>query len=177
MLAGRCVHAGLIVHSHSSEGDGMPPNRTVEIRELDRAEIDRVLERNHVGRIGFSRRDRVTIEPVGYAYDADGWIYGRTSPGEKLAAVEHSYWVAFEVDEVEGAYDWRSVAVQGGFYPLGPDGTPADRKARERGIELLRELDPEAFTPDDPVPFRTVVFRIAAQEVTGRASTSTPAPT
>lgn len=149
----------------------MSTKQTAEIRELDRQEIDEVLSRNGVGRVGFSWRDRVSIEPLGYVY-SDGWIWGRTAPGEKLITVRHNYWVAFEVDEVEGPYDWRSVLVHGGFYQLAPDGHREEREIYQRGLELLRDSAPETLRPEDPVPFRTVLFRIAVQEATGRASSS-----
>jgi hypothetical protein len=37
-----------------------------------------------------------------------------------------------------------------------------------RGLELLRELVPGTLAEDDPAPHRTVLFRIAVQEMTGR---------
>lgn len=148
----------------------MSSKQVVEIRELEREEIDRVLSRNSVGRVGFSWRDRVSIQPLGYVYK-DGWIWGRTSPGQKLVTIKHNYWVAFEVDEVDGPYEWRSVLVHGGFYQLTPEGQPHETEIYQRGLELLRDAAPETLRPDDPAPFRTVLFRIAAQELTGRRST------
>ncbi|HEV2131694.1 MAG TPA: pyridoxamine 5'-phosphate oxidase family protein, partial [Longimicrobiaceae bacterium] len=71
-----------------------------EFRTLTREEIAAVLRRNHVGRIAFSWRDRVDIQPIHYVF-VGGWIYGRTTPGAKLTAVSHNRWVAFEVDEIE----------------------------------------------------------------------------
>lgn len=139
------------------------------IRELSRAESEEVLARNHVGRIAYSFRDRVDIEPIHYVYH-DGWIYGRTQPGTKLTVVRHNYWVAFEVDEVEELFGWRSVVVRGGFYILTDEGTPHSRALREQAIAQVRRLIPTAFTPQDPVPFRNILFRIAVQEIEGRAT-------
>lgn len=150
----------------------MTPERGPEIRELDRDEIDAILARNHVGRIGYSFRDRVDIEPIHYIYDGEQWIWGRTSPGAKITTIRHNYWVAFEVDEVEGPSDWRSVIVHGGFYALPPDVSGPERETRERGIELLRSVAPATLTDEDPTPGRTIVFRIAVQDVTGRESWS-----
>jgi nitroimidazol reductase NimA-like FMN-containing flavoprotein (pyridoxamine 5'-phosphate oxidase superfamily) len=147
----------------------MEPQLSPNIRELSRAEIDEVLARNHVGRIAYSFRDRVDIEPIHYVYH-DGWIYGRTQPGTKLTVVQHNYWVAFEVDEVEDIFGWRSVVVRGGFYILIDEGTAQSRELREQAIEQIRRLTPEAFTDADPVPFRDIVFRIAVQEVEGRVA-------
>jgi len=141
-------------------------------RALTRTECEELLARNNVGRIAFSFHDRVDIEPLHFVY-ADGWIYGRTSAGTKVATLEHHPWVAFEVDEHRGIFDWRSVVVKGAFYLLEPDGTMMnDDPTMARGIALLRSLLPETLTADDPVPFRRTIFRIHLDEVTGREASS-----
>ena len=127
-----------------------------------------VLARNHVGRLAFSFHDRVDIRPVGYAYEP-GWIYGRTSAGDKLLAVRHNPWVAFEVDEVDGPFRWRSVVARGRLTLLDADGSPLEQEARERGLALLRAADARSFTQADPAPLRTIVFRIAIDELGGRS--------
>ncbi|HEX6938271.1 MAG TPA: pyridoxamine 5'-phosphate oxidase family protein [Longimicrobiales bacterium] len=142
-----------------------------KIRELNHREIEDLLDRNRVGRIAYSLHDRVDIEPINYVHSA-GWLYGRTSPGTKLATIQHNYWVAFEVDEVEGTYDWRSVVVHGGFYTLPASGSTQAMAAWEHAVSLLRSLWPEMFTADDPTAYRWVLFRIAVQEVRGLAATS-----
>ena len=144
-------------------------SRRPRFRELTPAEIARILERNHIGRVAFASRHAVDIQPLAYVYE-QGWIYGRTSPGAKLVALAHRRWVAFEVDEIEGPFDWRSVVVQGAFYVLTPDAPPREARAWERAVELLRSLTPAAMTERDPTPFRTVMFRIAVDGATGRAS-------
>lgn len=137
-------------------------------RALDASEMWAILARNHVGRIAYSFHDRVNILPVHYVYSS-GWIYGRTSPGEKLETLAHHKWVAFEVDEVEGPFDWRSVVVHGGLYQLEPDD-----EAWGHALKLMRDSVPEALAEGDPAPFRTVLFRIAIQESTGREARSAP---
>lgn len=137
------------------------------IRELTREECERILARNHVGRIAFSLRDRVDIQPIHYAYD-DGWIYGRTSEGSKIATLERNRWLAFEVDEVTDTFDWRSVVVHGGFYILEPNGVDRDRETFEHALRLLRRVVPGTLTPRDPVAFRTILFRIPLQDISGR---------
>lgn len=138
------------------------------IRELDQDEIEAILTRNHVGRIAYGRGSRIDIEPIHYVY-ADGWIYGRTSPGAKLDTTGFSWWpVAFEVDEVEALFQWRSVIVHGGFYTLKHDGADWERREWRLALDALRGLIPETLTENDPTPFRDVLFRIAVQEATGR---------
>lgn len=137
-------------------------------RELDHAECEAILARNHVGRLAYGRGNRVDIEPLHYVY-ADGWIVGRTSAGSKIDTTGFSWWpVAFEVDEVDNLFRWRSVVVHGGFYPIPYHGVRREVEEWNSGVELLRRLIPETFTEDDPLPFRTILFRIAVQEVTGR---------
>lgn len=145
------------------------------IRSLDRSECEKILRRNHIGRIAYTFQDRVDIEPISYVFD-DGWIWGRTSHGEKFDVVQRNYWVAFEVDEVEDMASWRSVVVHGGFYPLDEDETEEQKEALERGLALLRRLLPETLRPEDPFPFRTNLFRIAAQTVSGRETSPGPTP-
>lgn len=142
-----------------------------EFRALERAECEAILARNIVGRMAFSFHDRVNIEPLHYVYD-QGWLFGRTAPGSKLTTLGHSHWVAFEVDEIDGVLDWRSVVVYGGAYVVSPDGPELEADAWRRGVALLRRLIPETAKPHDPVPFRTVIFRIQADEVTGRMATT-----
>jgi uncharacterized protein len=143
--------------------------RTPVIEVLDRAGCEAMLARHHVGRLAFSFHDRVDIEPIHYLFE-DGWIYGRTSAGSKVATIEHSRWVAFEVDEVRGIFTWKSVVAHGAFYVLAPSGTDVDHRAWTHARAAIRRLLPDAWTPDDPVPFRTVLFRIHIAELTGRVA-------
>jgi nitroimidazol reductase NimA-like FMN-containing flavoprotein (pyridoxamine 5'-phosphate oxidase superfamily) len=140
-------------------------------RELDQAEMEALLARNHVGRMAYSFHDDVNIEPLHYVF-ADGVLYARTSVGHKLRTLEHHRWVAFEVDEVEGLYDWRSVVVHGGVYPVEPGETAMGQATYARTLARLRELVPELFTEDDPAPHRTALFRIHVDRMTGRAATN-----
>ena len=105
------------------------------------------------------------ILPVHYVYE-DGWLYGRTSPGIKTDMWRHSRWVAFEVDEVRALFDWSSVIVHGGLYPLRPEGVEADNW--QQAVELLKRLVPGTGTAYDPVPQRTIVFRIHVDGMYGR---------
>jgi len=140
-------------------------------RELSREECDALLARNHVGRVAFSFHDRVDLEPVHYVY-ADGWLYGRTAPGAKVAILRHHPWVAFEVDEVEGLFDWRSVIVHGVVDMPEADGSPVDREAYERILTHIRKVLPSALGASDPTPERVLPFRIHVDKISGRSASS-----
>ena len=137
--------------------------------ELSHGEAIELLRRNHVGRLAFTFHDRVDIEPISYVYD-DGWLYARTSPGTKLTTVHHHPWVAFEVDEIKGRNEWKSVVVRGTIYFLDPTAPGHDREAYEAALERLRSADSTVLTDQDSAPHRRALFRIHADEVTGRGA-------
>jgi nitroimidazol reductase NimA-like FMN-containing flavoprotein (pyridoxamine 5'-phosphate oxidase superfamily) len=147
------------------------PDRPV-IRSLRGDEAEALLTRNHVGRIAFAIHDRVDVEPMHYVYDAP-WIFGRTSAGTKLLTLAHNQWCAFEVDEVEGLFDWESVVVKG---PFSAQGSPLAGWDFDRALAALRELLPSTLRADDPTPHRDIVFGVHVSEISGRGSASNAAP-
>lgn len=138
-------------------------------RSLDDTESRALLARHHVGRLAYSLHDRVDIEPVHYVFDGD-WLFGRTSMGAKLATLAHRPWCAFEVDEVHAVFSWTSAVVKGSFNLLDQEGGAPGLYGR--ALEQLTRFIPETFSPEDPVPHRTILFGIYIQELTGRAATT-----
>jgi len=128
--------------------------------ELSVADCERLLERTHVGRLAFALHDVVEVVPIGYHFEK-GWIYGRTSPGGKLTTIDRNRRVAFEVDEVSGPLEWKSVIVHGSFYLLDPESGDETRAKLER-------IFPGAFSEADPVSFRNQFFGISIEEISGR---------
>ena len=153
------------------------PASTPTFRDLDFNEIEGMLRSHTYGRLAFTFRDRVDIEPIHFVYD-DGWLFCRTGPGTKLTQLTHHPWVAFEIDEVRDLFVWRSVVVKGTVYFVEPDGTPQTDEAWARSIEALRSLVPDALGGGDPTPGRNIVFRVHIDEMHGRAAQRPPdAPT
>ena len=141
-------------------------------RNLERDEIDAVLARNGIGRIAYAMGNQLEIIPVNYVHRS-GWIYGRTTPGGRIERTADPWWpVAFQVDEIEGPFDWISGVVKGGLYLVPPDGTDWERDAWAEGVTALRSLLPRTLDEDDPAPERNVIFRIAVQEVTGKQAST-----
>jgi uncharacterized protein len=136
-------------------------------RDMDASASTDLLARNHVGRIAYSFHDRVDIEPISYVY-ADGAMYMRTAPGSKLATLAHAPWVAFEVDEVKGPFDWHSVVVHGTVYVLHETGSQTERETYRHAVERLRELTPAALSDDDPTPARRVLLKLHVDTISGR---------
>lgn len=143
------------------------PDDESPFSDLSHEEARALLSRAQVGRIAFSAGNRVDIEPIGFIYE-DGWLFGRTSLGTKLDALGHRPWIAFEVDEVEGPFDWESVVVHGSFHVLRPEGSDYDVDLHERATRLLRQAIPQYGTAEDRGAFRTTVFGIHMSELVGR---------
>jgi uncharacterized protein len=135
--------------------------------ELSDAECRALMARHHFGRLAFHAGSRVDIQPVGYVLQGD-WLFMRSAYGAKLAALEHNPYVAFEVDEVRGPFDWSSVVAHGTIYELPPDGSHADRTAFANAVTALRGVMPEALTANDPVPERTIVYGCRIDHTAGR---------
>lgn len=148
---------------------------TPEFSVLTPEDCDEILRRNHVGRLAFVNGAVVDIQPIGYTA-RERWIFLRSAMGAKLEALAHHPYVAFEVDEVEGPFDWRSVVVHGTVYMLALDGAPTDRHEYERALQALRTIMPAALTPDDPVPERANLYGIHIDRVNGRMALSTKGP-
>src|SRR5262249_27718709 len=142
-----------------------------QFRELDTADCRDLLRRLHVGRIAYVDHNRVDIEPLSFV-GSDDWIFCRTVEGTKTQALRHAPYVAFEVDEVNGPFDWRSVVVHGTVYFLPAQGIvpPIEEREFNRAVAALRQFLPETLKMGDPVPFRTVVFGIHIDAITGRAA-------
>jgi uncharacterized protein len=138
----------------------------LEIRELDQRDINSVLARNLVGRLAWLRDGEIDVLPIRYVY-ADGSIYGRTSAGGKLLAMDpQGTAVAFEVDEVQSTQRWRSVLVHGTFFIASPE---AGAEEYMRALGAIRRLEHTALRDDDPTPERREIFRIIIHSASGRA--------
>lgn len=145
--------------------------RRPHFRHLDPEECTALLARHHVGRLAYTQRNRIDIVPIHYVL-GEGWLYGRTAAGHKLEVLEHNRWVAFEVDEIEGAFDWMSVVVKGGVYLLRADGSEDEIANYRVALDAIRTVAPFALTPEDPVPERAIIFRIHIDEMQGRAAST-----
>ena len=130
-----------------------------------------VLSSNHVGRLAFVNEKLVDIEPVSYAAE-DGWLFMRSAEGAKLEALAHTPYVAFEVDEIKGPFDWRSVVARGTIYLMADDGHYVDHATIDRAVSALRSFSPAALTVDDPTPFRRTVYGLHVDVLSGRSASS-----
>jgi uncharacterized protein len=144
-----------------------------QFRVLTRAECESLLTRNSVGRIAFVHANRVDIIPIHYVFSGSA-LCGRTARGTRLDETSQNFsdsWpVAFEVDEIEGLFRWRSVVVHGNLHAAAEGDAEWKRNVRdwEEAMRSVRTLIPQAFTERDPTAFRDILIRIDVAEVSGR---------
>ena len=84
----------------------------IEVREMTREEVGRLLGRMWYGHLGCARDGHPYVVPMSYAYDEPD-LYFFTTEGTKTEFIAANHEVCFQVEEVEGPEDWRSVMLTG----------------------------------------------------------------
>jgi nitroimidazol reductase NimA-like FMN-containing flavoprotein (pyridoxamine 5'-phosphate oxidase superfamily) len=125
-------------------------------------EIEAMLRRHRVGRLGLSANDRPYVVPINYVYDGAA-IYGYSTAGRKLEMMRQQPLVCFEVDEIDSPSSWRSVIAEGRFEEIDePEARHLALRALTRG-----ESEPVLRTiANGTAPI--VVFRITLTDKAGR---------
>lgn len=143
----------------------------VTTKALDDESMTALLTRHHVGRMAYTLHDRLSIALTNYLF-SDGWIYSRMEMGSELVTLLHNRWVAFEVDEVDGLYDWRTVSINGSVQFLNNGPTAIEAREFETATHLVQSVVPSVFTSADPMPSRVQLFRIHVDQMVGSEARS-----
>jgi uncharacterized protein len=136
------------------------PKGQVMIGVLTPDEIDQMLHRHSVGRLAVAANDRPYVIPIAYAYDGSS-VYAYSGPGRKIDVMREQPVVCFEVDEVQGPGEWRSVVAEGRFEEV------TSEAARREALALLKITNGSAARALSPNG-RGVIFRIRLTERSGR---------
>jgi len=64
------------------------------------------------------------------------------------------------------------VVLKGTVYFLHPDKVSHPADAYDHAVRVIKSVMPQALTRDDPVPDRTILFRVHVDEMVGRAATT-----
>ncbi len=80
-------------------------------------EIEALLRRHRVGRLGCSVNDRPYVVPINYVYDGES-VYGYSTVGRKIEIMREQPRVCFEVDEIDNPSSWRSVIAEGRYHEV-----------------------------------------------------------
>jgi len=146
--------------------------------ELSRKDIQEILARHVIGRLGCHARGLTYVVPVSYVYDGASAIYFHSLDGLKIQMMRENPHVCFEVDTAVDPANWQSVIAWGTFEQL-------TGEAAAKGLELLLTrllpfITGEPTTPSSGVPgsanikklkTEVLVCRLNLSEMTGRFAT------
>jgi nitroimidazol reductase NimA-like FMN-containing flavoprotein (pyridoxamine 5'-phosphate oxidase superfamily) len=153
------------------------------IQELTRQECFEALGRARLGRLGCAHENQPYVVPVYVAFHAPScggcYLYGFTTPGQKVEWMRANPMVCFEWDEVVDYNRWTSVIAFGQYEELKT--TPEWERELLRAHDLLQSYamwwqpGSAAFAAsahrDPSEPFTPIFYRIRIDRLTGhRAS-------
>ena len=152
---------------------------------LNTEEIEQLLGRRMLGRIGCHYGDSIYVVPISYAYDGE-YVYCHTHEGLKIDCMREYPKVCFEVDHLEDMANWQSVIAWGMFEELkeGPPRYQALQKLHDRVLpfapsETVLLSQDWLFTTPELSEIPGIVFRIKLETKTGRfekANSQAPYP-
>jgi uncharacterized protein len=142
------------------------------IGPLTKNQCERILLGSMIGRIGCHSAGKTYVIPVTYVFD-NGYIYAHSREGLKVKMMRKNAKVCFQVDQIEGMTNWRSVILWGKFEELKAGDQEKARRILIGGFEAFHLS--ESVTPDigtlEVNPHkekRPVFYRISIDEMTGR---------
>ena len=144
---------------------------------LTNTQMDDLLKRQAIGRLGYRDERKCYITPVTYAYDGK-YIYGQTNEGMKLNVIRTNPYICFEVDAIVNMANWESVTIWGHFEELEND---TAKRAREYLYNNLLDIltsttihlhkHDHSHEADNENLIKQIVYRISIAERTGRFET------
>jgi nitroimidazol reductase NimA-like FMN-containing flavoprotein (pyridoxamine 5'-phosphate oxidase superfamily) len=155
------------------------------IGNLSSEEVEDLIRKQFVGRIGCYDKGLVYVVPTSYAYD-DNCIYCHSYEGKKIEMMRKNPQICFQVDEMKDMANWKSVIAWGDFEEI----TNEEEKIQALKILLKRRLPiPSSitthlgktwpFTANGPAVLKEIpgiVFKITLTEKTGKFESSPFSP-
>jgi nitroimidazol reductase NimA-like FMN-containing flavoprotein (pyridoxamine 5'-phosphate oxidase superfamily) len=149
--------------------------------KLTMPEIERLLTKEVIGRIGCTDGQTVYVVPISYAYDGE-YVYCHTHEGMKVQMMRLHPEVCFEVDHLQNMANWQSVVAHGTFEELTDTELRNDalQRLHSRVLPLVSSETTHLsrdwpFAPAELAKIQGVTFRIRLGNKTGRFEKS-PAP-
>ncbi|MGC3943038.1 MAG: pyridoxamine 5'-phosphate oxidase family protein [Chryseolinea sp.] len=134
-----------------------------------------LLTTQHIGRVGFSFKNKPAIIPTTYVFDGKA-IYCRSYEGSKIRVMRRNSSVCFQIDHIVSLRSWYSVLAWGKYDELT---TAAEQKYMEKlfSEQLTAYALGETVSPNrdfDERPrivekrIKPVTWRIKVEDLTGR---------
>lgn len=144
---------------------------------LTEIQINNLLVRSVIGRIGYHDEVKSYITPVTYFFDGE-YVLGQTNEGLKLDIMRKNPFVCFEVDAMSSVSNWESVIAWGHFEELyGHEAIEARKHLYNNILDLLTvaAIHPHEHGAndlmDDSNRIKEVIYRIKLTEKKGRFET------
>jgi nitroimidazol reductase NimA-like FMN-containing flavoprotein (pyridoxamine 5'-phosphate oxidase superfamily) len=148
------------------------------IQEIPTEDCLHALARAKLGRLACAYENQPYVVPLYFVYH-DPYLYGFTTPGQKVEWLRANPRVCVELDEVEGSEQWTSIIIFGQYEEL-PD-TPEGEQERRHAHRLLQQ-HAEWWQPGcasrrhrDPAgPVTPVFYRVRIDHISGRRAMGEP---
>lgn len=145
------------------------------IGEMAVGEIEELLHRESVARLGCHADGRTYVVPITFAYDGSALI-GHSAEGRKIWMMRANHHVCVEIDRQEASGCWQSVIAWGDYEELSGDAAAAALSTLVARFKALSTSETALPPPDhgheavsaDLNRKRAVVFRIRLKEKSGR---------
>lgn len=135
-----------------------------------------ILKNDYLGHLSYIYENRPFVVPITYFYDAErNVIICYSAEGHKMNAMRKNKEVAFNIVDVDGLTQWKSVMVHGKFEQLFGSDAKAYLHVFSLGIKSLiakKELKELSFisefsskTVDENIP---MIFTISVEEISGK---------
>jgi nitroimidazol reductase NimA-like FMN-containing flavoprotein (pyridoxamine 5'-phosphate oxidase superfamily) len=144
--------------------------------ELNKEEIEDLLNTQLIGRIGCHADGVTYIVPVNFVYE-NPYIYAHSAKGLKIDNMRKNPEVCFEVDKIESLFIWQSVVCWGTFEEI------TDISGSEQAMQkIIRSIEPYLAKTEDAHPSHgildqtseigstkeLIIYRINLTKKTGR---------
>ncbi|MBU2939779.1 pyridoxamine 5'-phosphate oxidase family protein [Lacinutrix sp. C3R15] len=145
-------------------------------KNLEKKEIDYILENNYIGQLGYIFNNKPFVVPITYFFDKESnTIICYSGDGHKMNAMRKNPTISLLVSDVDSVTNWKSILVHGTFEQHFASNAKAYLHKFSLGIKdiiMEKEQNKANFISDfsskiykDDIP---AVFVIKIEEITGK---------
>jgi nitroimidazol reductase NimA-like FMN-containing flavoprotein (pyridoxamine 5'-phosphate oxidase superfamily) len=152
------------------------------IQEMTEAECLTTLARTRLGRLACAHENQPYVVPIYFVYE-QLYLYGFTTPGQKVEWMRSNPQVCVELDEIVDDTQWMSIIIFGNYkeLPDSQEGKEGGNWERQHAFELLQQYA-EWWEPGiassihrhTVEPWVPIFYRIRIDRVSGRRVTPSP---
>ena len=139
--------------------------------ELNQIEIEQVLNKNSIGRLGYTNGQDIYIVPMNYRYKSNSVIC-YSLEGQKIQMMRQNPSVCFEVEEITDTYNWKCVVINGLFEEITEEKELALLRPDYTEYILRKKVslnDNSALVENDFPEIKQIFYRIHFNKLTVRS--------